>query len=150
MSGRIVSAVASFVVLLLSTQRCTAFADDAPADDTTTAANMAQLTLGRYELEKARWEQEARVREALRQPISVSFDETPLREALEQVSQQIGVLPDSWAGKGGDAVIRGGGNTLIIRHTGAGHRAGAKLLERIERVHNYVRDNLSATPDETE
>lgn len=54
------------------------------------------------------------------------------------------VRPDSWDTGGGAAAIRGGGHTLIIRQTGAGHRDVARLLERIEWAHGYVREHLPA------
>ncbi len=61
------------------------------------------------------------------------------------------VRPDTWDANGGEAAVRGGGHTLIIRQTGAGHRDVARLLERIEWAHGYVREHLpAATQPEAE
>lgn len=60
------------------------------------------------------------------------------------------VRHETWDVKGGEAAIRGGGHTLIIRQTGAGHRDVARLLERIEWAHGYVREHLPAASEEKE
>lgn len=60
------------------------------------------------------------------------------------------VRPETWDVRGGEAAIRGGGHTLIIRQTGAGHRDVARLLERIEWAHGYVREHLPSGSEEKE